>query len=71
MKSKNRIVTVKVDEKFRNLLKIDSAINGKSVLGFTKELASNDVLYSDYIKDQEMKGLRKKKKGRVGFEFNF
>ena len=62
-KKKSNLV---VHPKFHALLKVESALNGKSIYDFTKELGEGEVLVTDYLKDKE-KGVRRK----GGFGFNF
>lgn len=55
-----------VHPKFHALLKIESALNGKTMFEFTKELGEKEVMFGDYLKNKD-KGIRRK----GGFGFNF
>jgi hypothetical protein len=62
----NKRSNLVVHPKFHALLKVESALNGKSIYQFSKELGEGEVLMSDYLKDKE-KGIRRKN----GFGFKF
>lgn len=66
--SKKKIVVVQVSPEFRNLLKVESALRGKSIYQFSKDLADSDLLMSEYLERVRVVG---KKKTGGGFEFKF
>ena len=65
--SKKHPSIIHVHPKFKALLKVECALNGgKSMYDFTEELASQEELVSEYIKNKP-KGMRRKN----GFGFKF
>lgn len=68
--SKRRVVTLKVDKKFRDLIKVESALQGKSICSFTRDLADEDVLFSEYMKSTKGKKKDIIRKGKGGFSFD-
>ena len=62
-----KVSNLVVHPKFHALLKIESALNGKSIFQFTKELGEEEVMFTDYMNGKEKKDIRRK----GGFGFNF
>lgn len=59
--------TIVVDEGFKAIIKAEAALNGKSVFQFTRDVAKDEKLFSEYLCDDKQKGLRRKN----GFGFRF
>ena len=57
-----------VDEKFKAIIKAEAALNGKSVFQFTRDLASEERLFSNYL-EEDVKGKGLKRRGGFGFRF--
>ena len=66
-KKKRNISAINVDKGFITLLKVESALRGKSVLAFTREVADNEKLFTEYLSENKPKGLKRKN----GFGFDF
>lgn len=58
---------LKVDKGFKAILKAEAALKGKSVMEFTKDIASEEKFFSEYLCEDKQKGLRRKN----GFGFKF
>ena len=54
---KQRGAVVLVHPKFQTLLKVESALNGKSIFDFTQELGERECLISEYFINEKEKGL--------------
>lgn len=65
--SRPRRVNVIVDEKFRAILKAEAALHGKSLFEFTRGVANDEKLFTEYLSEDKQKGLRRKN----GFGFKF
>ena len=67
VRRKGKRATLVVDERFKTLLKVESALHGKTIYEFTREIGDNETLFTEYLRDEKEKGLRRKK----GFGFKF
>lgn len=65
MRKKTSIVYV--DQGFKAILKAEAALNGLSVVDFTKKVAKDEVFISEYLNENKKSGLRRKN----GFGFKF
>jgi hypothetical protein len=66
--TKKRMVLVSVCPEFRNILKVESALRGKSVVDFTRDIAGQDMFVSEYMERLQEEKRRAKKHGN-GFIF--
>lgn len=66
-KPKRERVNITVHPKFNTMLKVESALNGKSIYDFTKDLGERDTFFTEYLKDSN----DNKDKRRVKFDFKF
>lgn len=67
LKKKGRPVAVLVSPTFKNILKAEAALNGKSVAEFTDDLANDEKFISDYFMENKKNGLRRK--NNFGFKW--
>ena len=63
-----RKVMISVSPEFRNILKVESALKGKSILELTRDIAGKDNFVSVYIEELND---RRKRDVKKGFKFNF
>jgi hypothetical protein len=62
-----KVSSLVVHPKFHTLLKIESALNGKTIYQFTKDLGEEEVMFGDYLESKDKKTIRRK--GGFGFQF--
>jgi len=68
--NKKKPVLLSVHPEFRNILKVESALKGKTIYDYTKELASENCFVSEYLNAQAEK-RRKERKNGERFVFKF